>query len=316
MTEEGAHRVVSCTGSMCIRLANALVVSHTEGAQAMSVLPLDAADLTPELAPLLRGYQPEMLYGFCSFVACVAPFVEEECSRGIKAVKFSGESLKDDYAERFAAQFPHAEQTELYIANEVGGHIATRTCPHLPKRHFHPAAEVKIELANIGEDGVGDIVISKKVFRDLRTDRYLVGDIGRLIEKPCACGAAMTLELLGRKGIDYVKLAGALLRREEFDRVAALFPHAIHDYRVQAKEVIQDGAAKGAITLMVYYSGGTFGEKLLEEIRRTFEENLFLSADHTLKEFIARGAFVPLTVAFSNGPFKEGHKDVKLSLVR
>ena len=310
---EGLGRVVSCMGSLFARLANALIVSRVPARNVMQVLPLDPQDLTPELPKIFREYQPEIIYGFCSYIARVARYMTPDAAKNVRSLMFSGEGVNDVFDRLFSEQFPNAARTEFYMANDAGGYIGKRMCRYLPRNHFHPPPGVVVAI-DAPEDGIGDILVSKSIFRSLRVDRYRIGDIGRLIEQPCPCGEKVTLELFGRKGIDYIKLAGAILRREEFDRVVALFPDVVDDYRVEARQVVEGGRPKGQVILRIYHRKGSLGRDALREFCEKFARELFLTPTKTLADLSEEGIFKPLQVELSEHPFAEGHKDVKLVL--
>lgn len=314
--KDGLERVVSCSGSLCARLANALIVSRIPEGNVMQVLPIDVRDLSPDLEALLSDFRPEVLYGSCSSIMRVSEYTTPRVCGGIRRVMFVGELFSSFSEQFFNKRFPNAGYAELYIASEAGGYVGTRLCRHLPRNHFHTARGVTVDILEPDEAGVGEILVSKTIFRNVRLEKYRIGDIGRMVAAVCPCGATGTFELLGRGGTDYLKLAGAILRREEFDRVAALFAPLIHDYRVEARQVLESGKTKGEITLYIFYRGGTFTDALVREVGEKFARNLFLTPTKTLATLVFEGAFKPLTTKFSDGPFVRGHKDVKLMLHR
>ena len=311
----GMKRIISCSGSMGVRLANALIVRKTAEGAVVQVLPLDPRDLLSGLDDLLKDFRPQVIYGLCSYVMKMSTFVRPSVAHCIRRLTFVGEILLPEVERHLADRFPDAEQDEQYMASETGGYIANRLCGHLPRNHYHPALGVTIRILDADEEGVGDILISKRIFRTVRLEDYRVGDIGRFVPGVCPCGEPVTFELLGRKGIDYVKLVGALLRRQEFDRVLAAFPGLIRDYRVEARQSTKRGVMQGLVTLRIHYPGGTFSADLVREIREKIERNLFVTPSKTFADLVSQGVFKPLIVEFSDGPFTQGHKDVKLKLL-
>lgn len=310
----GLKNVVTCNGSFSARLANALVVSQAPDGEKMRVLSLVREDLAPSLEKVLSDYQPDSVFGFSSYIANALGYFAPAIAENVKRVTLVGESLSSVFEQMLRDQFPRAEQVEQYIAFETGGYIGNRFCRFLPRGHFHPARGVTISISDPDSDGIGDIRVTKNIYRDVRIEQYRVGDIGRFMPGVCACGEAVTFELIGRKGIDYIKLSGAILRREEFDRVAAMFAPLIHDYRVEARQISENGVAKGEITLRVFYRGGTFSPALLREVGEKFARNLFVSSTKTLSDFVSEGICAPLVMEFADGPFAQGYKDVKLML--
>src|SRR3989344_5099459 len=193
--DERVERMVACIGSMSARLANVLLARSGPHERVLQTLALDPQDLVGDLEGLLADYHPEGLHGFCSFVVRTLAYMSKEAAADIRVVKLTGELL--------------SESTESLI----GGSLAER-CAYLPRNCFHPTPEVSLEIHNPDADGIGDILVSKPLFRSMRIDRYRIGDVGKIRQGTCPCGKEATLELLGRKGSDYVKVAGGGIRRQ------------------------------------------------------------------------------------------------------
>lgn len=312
--DEQVERMLVCIGSLSARLANVLIARSGPDTQILQVLPLDSQDLEPGLQTLLEDYRPQGMHGFCSFVLHATLFLGAPAASHVVVVKLTGELLSQKREELLRERLPNARQTEIYIAAEVGGSIANR-CAYLPRNHFHPMAGVMIELENLDQDGFGDLVISKKLFRARSVSRYRIGDVGRIIQKVCLCGETETLELQGRRGADYIKVAGALLRHEEFDRVVHLFSSYMNDYRVEVGEIVESEILKGRILVRLYWRGHTVTAGLCEEIATNISKTLFMTPTQTYADLVAQGLFVPLTVVYTPVPFAQGYKDNKFSFI-
>lgn len=312
--DESVRRMIVCIGSRSARLSNVLIGRCGPKDTAMRVMPVDPQDLGPSLAGLLDDFKADGLHGFPAFIARLSEFMPAEAAREVRIIKVTGEVLSAERERYFAERFPNARQTEIYIASEVGGRIGNRSCRYLARNHFHPVEGVVVGIENGDEDGVGDITITKSVFRKARIERYRVGDIGRMVGGTCPCGEPVTFELMGRRGIDYIKLLGALIRREEFDRVVATFPDLIDDYRVDVREIAEDGKTRGEIVLRAFRRRGPVTEALAREMAETFSRRVFVTPTRTLAELVESGTFSPLRIVFSATPFPPGHKDVKLTL--
>lgn len=315
MLFEGADRTLTCSGSLCARLANAWVMSRVPDTVAMRVMSIDANDVTPELETLLADYAPQSVVGLPSFVMRALQCVPEVARREVRQITCIGESYDAYLESALAKACPGARQSELYMANEVGGYIGVRLCGFLPRNHFHPAAGVAIEIHEPDSEGVGDIVVSKRVhYKDVEITSYRIGDIGRLAVERCPCGAMVTFALLGRSGVDYIKVAGALLRREEFDRVLALRPGLIDDYRVDVEKATTINAA-GKAMLRLYRRSGPGTEALGREIADYVSQNVFVGVAKTYEDMVLLGVLEPLAFAWADAPFPRGHKDIKLRLI-
>ncbi|MEY4747607.1 MAG: hypothetical protein RLZZ416_656, partial [Candidatus Parcubacteria bacterium] len=311
----GAMRVALCYGSLNARLNNILLYRKMSGDSPQRILPMDGREVSVSRkaqTTLLAEFRPEMMIGAPSFVLRLAAGLDSQARSGVKALRLAGELLTSQKMRTLAESFPNAEIVSMYIATEIGP-ITRPSCAHLPPNHYHPRKTIRIEIDEPDDSGFGDILVSTRVGGAIAIRGYRVGDVGRLYEVACPCGATEALEVQGRKGFDYLKLEGALLRREEFDRVALLFPNVIDDYRAAVSEVVVDSVPKGQVHLRMYRSRGPGTEDLAREIGRRFSQELFVTPTKTLADLVARGIFLPLEAEFVKEPFPEKNKEVKLS---
>jgi hypothetical protein len=114
--------------------------------------------------------------------------------------------------------------------------------------------------------------------------------------------------------VDYIKLAGALVRREALEHALAQYSDLFDDYRAELWEDIVNGSPKGTITLRLWRSRGPVTDELVREMSEKISRILFLTPNRTLAELVVEGDFRPLQVHFESAPFPHGHKDVKLFL--
>ncbi len=301
-----------CMGSRNVRLANTLHFRHARGEKPRSVLNIDNEDV-PRLGNILEDLMPDEVSGTASFIGLVLKVSTPVVPQAIRTFRLAGERLEPARLKSFRSLAPLARITMFYGTNEIG--LIGVQCTNLPPNVYHEAPDVKIDIIDRDETEVGDIIVSKILSYGEHIERYAIGDIGRLSNEPCVCGAPVTFEHLGRGGNDYIKISGTIVRREEFDRVAALFAHSIDDYRVEAGEKLVNGKLKGSIILHVFSRKGQGTPALAEEIARNFSRAVFLTPTQTLADLVGKGAFLPLTVTFSAKPFPQKHKDVKLRRV-
>jgi phenylacetate-coenzyme A ligase PaaK-like adenylate-forming protein len=281
---------------------------------AARVLALDHRDLRPELNDLLSDYRPDIIAGFCSYIARVLAHLSPAVSEMVKRVELRGEMLSAAFETTLRDQFPRAELFEKYMALEVGGYIGNRFCASLPRGSFHPVPGVSVEIVDPDEEGIGDIVVSKRVFRSVRLDRYRIGDIGCIIPGECACGESVTFELLGRRDMDHIRLGGALLTRNEFDRVIGKFPDLIDDYRVEARRGGQ-ATEWGTVRLRIFRRAMAGTPELARELADRISRSLFVTRTKTFHDLAASGVLEPLEVVYVDTPFERAHKDIKLRAV-
>jgi len=201
---------------------------------------------------------------------------------------------------------PSASIESVYISVETGA-ISGIPCGHLGRGMYHPKPGVVVEISGTDADGAGDILVSTQFGKKRRIERYRIGDIGRIIEGACACGAAHTFEVLGRRGYDYVKVAGALFHRAEFDRVAGRCADFFDDYRIEVSENSQGGAD---VLVRVYRTDGMWDEDIRNNIAAGMSD-AFVGPDKTLRDVFPRG--FTLRVERATDPFERRIKDVKIT---
>jgi phenylacetate-coenzyme A ligase PaaK-like adenylate-forming protein len=300
--------VVACSGSLNTRLS-VVVLAVGAPQESLRILVLDPSDLQDSLGPHLSDLGPEGLQGICSFLARLAPYISPKASQGVKVLRMTGEPLSVALERKFIAQFRNARHEQMYLAVELG-RIGMSSCRQLSRNQFHPAPGVSVRIDNLDSTGAGEVLVTKSFRERSPIADYRIGDVGRVVEKPCACGAPTTFEILGRSGIDYIKICGALLRREALEN-AIYDTHRclIDDYRAEAREV--EGKGEIALRLRLH---APVSERLMQEIGERIERNLFLTPGRTLADLTAEGSFLPLRVEFTTEPFVQMHKDVKLFL--
>ena len=309
---EGSTNVLLCFGALGVRLSNTLHFRNSASSPG-NVVSLDVGDTAPALSGLFSDIAPDTICGNPSFAVRAGERLGD-AGTSVELLQLSGERITPITEHMLAGYFPHARILMTYAANEIGL-ISTHGCPHLPVNHYHPAPGVSVEILQEDETGSGMLEVTKSDIASsggMAVERYRIGDTARFVDTVCQCGAKVTFEHLGRDGHDYLKLMGALIRREEFDRVALALKNRIDDYRVEARE-IQDGSAlKGSILLYVFSHKGPGTPALAGEIARDFSREVFLTATQTYADLVAKKLFLPLVVEFSPIPFPQKHKDVKL----
>ncbi|MFA7310132.1 MAG: hypothetical protein WC050_04470 [Candidatus Paceibacterota bacterium] len=321
VVSEGRHyadssRVVSAfIGSRSTRLKQTLILRRT-GPERRHCLILDSKDITPRLEPLLRQFSPDAIIGFPTNIIAATPFMSEDIKGGVKTMVTSGEQISHTASEFFRQQFPNARIASFYgtaETSEIAG-----PCPFDPTRiyhpTFHPSPGVLIEIDEPDEGGVGDILVTKTLYRDQKVNRYRTGDAGSISNDVCQCGARISLKLAGRRGYDFIRVQGLFLLKEEFDRVAASLSEYISEYRAEAYTTGTVEVPRCGIILSIYRKEGPLSAAELETVRSLFAERLFVTATLTLADAILNGHCVPLEVVAVTEPFPKQHKNVTLTL--
>lgn len=306
-----SKRILFCSGSRALRLTRALQLSHHGGAH--TILSLDVRDLSPALHEELGDYAPDTIEGVPSFVVRAVEYMGG--SGVVRLCVLFGERLLGSIKSLLELTWPEAEVRTLYLSTELGN-IGT-SCPHLPSLNcYHPGPGVGITLLNADATGTGELLVSKEIMPGVAIRDYRIGDTVRVIEGKCACGNTNSFEHLGRSGYDYIKVAGAMVRREELDRALARFRPYIDDYRAEVGERLINGKIVGVVIVRAYRAGGPVTPKLQKEIARDLADGLFLTSTQTLSELTEKELFLPLVFEYSGEPFSQTQKDVKLSLLR
>lgn len=308
----GAERLLICGSAMSQRLSNALLVRYGD-TKGQRILCLHPGDKPADLAPILKDFAPDMLFGMSSLIVSVAEAIGPSVSESLRTLIVSGEYLTAPVRAIFARYFPGAAFFQMYASMETN-QVSKLFCTHLPANAYHPLDTVSVTIDSPDEQGVGDILFGRTLLRDFKMERYKIGDSGCIVQKPCACGETTTLYLSGRSGYDYLKLAGAVLRKEEFDRVANLCKDYIDEYRAEAFTSTEGGRVRGGIVLKSYRARGVLSEPEKRDLAKKFSAELFITPTRTLEQIAGEGLFVPLTVETVAEPFVRKTKDVTLSM--
>ncbi len=131
---------------------------------------------------------------------------------GIKKVFYAGEHFDPKLIEKLKRDFNiDIIGSIVYGCNELG--TIGYTCPHCLGTEHHLISSKYMEILKLDSDEpapvgeVGRIVLTPVDRENISVNRYEIGDLGRFITEPCACGrVAPKFELLGRFG-DVFKFA-------------------------------------------------------------------------------------------------------------
>ena len=212
---------------------------------------LDYKDLDDNLESLIKQFKPDGFCGFPSYIIKSLEYINDPAIlHQIQSVRLTGEALSKQKIGILKEKMPFASIQLFYAAAEVG--FISSYCSKLPVSQYHPKAGTEVYLNNIDDDGIGELIINTSLSDTAVIKDYEIGDVGRLIEKPCACGNPVTFEVFGRKNFDFIKLCGAILNQREFDRVMDELKEYVIDYRGFAKEVVINKTnLMGEITLEI-----------------------------------------------------------------
>lgn len=301
-----AERTLACFGSLQVRLTYALYLRYDASIASGSALFLDAEDMR-DLPRLAEEFAPGACVGWPHTLVRTARAMPRRVRLGISRLCLTGELLTDAVHAAILRDFPNATVRSQYITAETG-FISSLSCAHAGPRRYHPARGVEVEIDGPDASGAGDLLVSTRTpYGQVR--RYRVGDIARIEKGVCACGERVIFDLLGRRGYDFIKAAGLVFVRGEFDRLAARCAELFDDYRAEISEVERDGAVAAALELRVFRQGGTPDTS---RIIREYEEHLFLGPYQRLSDAVRDGRCAFL-VRESTEPFPSSLKQMKMS---
>jgi phenylacetate-coenzyme A ligase PaaK-like adenylate-forming protein len=303
-------RVLVCFGPLNIRLANALFAYNAEPDVQTRICNVDVTDLTPSILPVLGQLRPEHICGFPSFIARTRDYMDAETAAAVTSIDCIGERLTDELRMFYKDAFPNAALLQTFVISEVG-QISSPACGHLPLNCYHPLQDVLVEINEPDEGGVGALMVTLND-PNTKIERYVTGDIARFRDERCVCGAEVTFELLGRSGFDYIKLNGAILRREEFDRVLGTHASSVKDYQADALTVYENKVLMGKVRLRILPQEGQQDEALAGILERAVPAELFVTPTRTYADLVEQKIFLPLEIEIVHEPFPAGHKSIKL----
>jgi phenylacetate-coenzyme A ligase PaaK-like adenylate-forming protein len=179
--------------------------------------------------------------------------------RGIKKIFFGGEHfseaqrtfLKREYGVEIirSAAYGSVDAGPLGYQCEfaIGG------VHHLHEK-LHELEFVDLESDTSVKDGeIGRLLFTSKVRHGQKIERYAIGDVGKKLSGPCACGRkGVRFELLGRHG-DVFRIGTAFLSYQKFQKI-----------------LIDQFEYEGSIQLHLYPGSGGKKEKVVLKIENNF----------------------------------------------
>ena len=305
--------VFAGTESVRLRFLCDFLVDYVPSNRRMCIV---GSEYLNDLNLLLRDFRPDCLYGVPSFIAKAFDRVPNVSVRaGVRAVLMYGEPFTPSLEGHFRRVFPNAEFSSLY-GNAEAGLVSEYQCGYLPHDAYHPRPGVEVGVWEPDTAGIGEIAVSIPWSPSFRLERYLTGDLGRIVPGSCPCGAARTFQLLGRKNADVVRSMGMVFHRDAFDRAARELGRYLLDYRATVRETYRGGAS-GEISLELNVVAAPLlasrpaPERFLAE---EFSIRLFVTAGRTLAAVMEAGAPVTIRVVLVP-PFPPETKIVRLRKV-
>lgn len=137
--------------------------------------------------------------------------------------------------------------------------------------------------------------------------RFRIGDTVRVVEERCSHGT-WSFTVLGRTDMDFLKVAGGVLRAEEIARVLRLFPERVTDrFSLRCSETaLPGGEPRLSPTLEVELKGTPD----LEALARDIERELRINPTLTWRQGVEQGRFLPLICAPLNDAGGKKHRRI------
>ncbi len=168
----------------------------------------------------LHDFKVTALIGLPSFLVKLAEFVKANKGKyklPVKKILYGGEYVGEEMIKFFKSVFPGVDVRSAGYATADAGAIGFQ-CPVCVKGQHHLFAFSQFiefvdqdTMAPVKKGDVGELVVTCLSKKHMPIIRYRVGDLGRWIMKPCACGRKEPLfEILGRCD-DRIHVGGAHL---------------------------------------------------------------------------------------------------------
>jgi phenylacetate-coenzyme A ligase PaaK-like adenylate-forming protein len=182
--------------------------------------------------------------------------------RGIKKIFFGGEHFSEAqraYLKReFGVEIIRSAAYGSVDAGPLGFQCehAVGGIHHLHEK-LHDLEFVDLEVDKPVKDGeIGRMLFTSKVRHGQKIERYAIGDVGKKLSGPCACGRkGVRFELLGRHG-DVFRIGTTFLSYQKFQKI-----------------LIDQFEYEGSLQLHLYPGDGVKKEKVILKIENLFKDN-------------------------------------------
>ena len=261
---------------------------------------IDPYTLNQKMREAIRDFNADSVAAFPTGLAKFTSVFEagENFFKTIKKAILGGDFLSKGHLEAVKDRFQSLAIDLSYGLAEFG--VVGEPCRFLNKKYgfnaYHPRQRRRvIEVVDADEEGYGEIVGTLMAPVELALLRYRTGDIGKALREKCECGADFTIFLVGRKDFDYVKCAGAMVVRQELERVLGGFEDIVGEWRAEAREFVRGRRLLGELTLKVKVKDVSLGKtEVVSSLAGAVSRELFLTPTETLAELAAKGKFLPL----------------------
>ena len=239
---------------------------------------LDGYDLSEAAmaayAKRLREFRPQLLIAFTTCLNILAEYMEEHGLGGVRprAILTTSSPLYPSYRARFERLF-ECPVFDEYGSREFGG--MAHECPahqglHVDMEDVHIEVTRARSLAPAGD--TGELLVTGLFNRAFPLIRYPIGDLGRHLSQPCACGRGSTLiEIVkGRSSELLMGPKGIPVLGEYFIDVFDSLPGEVRKFRIH-----QTGAKTLRVVLVAAPAFGEGSRRyVLEAIAQKFGDEM------------------------------------------
>ncbi len=218
----------------------------------------------------------------------------------IKQITISTEYCTEQKAAYFRKMYPAASLRISYGSSEIGGVVGYR-CKHLytdPPNVFHLLGECFTEFQEDKSEanGYGDMIYTHLTDRAFPLIRYRTGDIAKKVDCDCECGQDHLLYLRGKADLDVMRISGGLLHTQAIANALAVVEDIFEsNFRMNVNEVNAKGTLYTELTLELIVKDPV-NLPDIGIVSKVIQDNLYLSSEKTLTDFVDAGIFKPLKI--------------------
>lgn len=234
----------------------------------------------------LRDFSVTAVIGLPSFLIKLAEYVEadkKKYSLKVKKIFYGGEYVGAEMVKFFQRVFPGVVVRSAGFATADAGVVGFQ-CPRCVKGEHHLFAHSQyLEFVDpdtmepVEKGAVGEVIITSLTKKHMPIIRYRLGDLGRWLPKPCACGKREPLfEILGRCD-DRMHVGGAHVFVSDIQNAIGKVPELSFNFQV----VLDKKGHRDTMTVRVEAKDGgpltdvnrlNLQKRLLDEMERHCED--------------------------------------------
>ena len=234
----------------------------------------------------------------------------------IKFMETHGEPCQAKTLSALSQLFPNAVFYSQYSVGEVGQEIGLRlpSCSRQDSHYYHiNDDDVYVETVD------QELVVTRfRIPTVMPLIRYKTGDsLNWIGYDECDCGhKGLSIELLGRQNVDYVRIAGVELRNELIMNIVDGFKTELDTFvATEIRDEVSNSTQKITINIQVVplMPQTTDLDDLKRRLQNALLQTLKVSATTSLGEMVAAGLFdIPEIVFLANRPLGNKLPGIKL----